>query len=89
MPPRKKPLVVPQTSLIDMRDALAVIRSTTDVTSAALEGDNDIATDAAVVLHNCISLPLKEQNERLGVVVQHLVSPRRRKKRAKSKRARR
>jgi hypothetical protein len=75
---RRKPLRVPQTSLIDVVDALSVIQSTVDVTSAALADDEDAA--ASVLLH-CVSLPLEAQRARIGMVIQQLVTPRRRKKR--------
>jgi hypothetical protein len=80
MTAKKKPLRVPQTSLIDVQDALAVIGSTVEVAVAALDGTGEEAA-ASMLLHN-VSRPLDEQRARIAIVVAHLVRPKRRKKRA-------
>jgi hypothetical protein len=73
--------IVPQTSLIDVKDALAAIGATVDVAVAALEGDRDSAEQAAVMLYHNVTRPLEAQQDRIDVIVQALVKPRRRKKR--------
>lgn len=80
MPARKKPPKVPQTPLIDVVDALAVIGSTVDVAVTALEGSDEAA--AASLLHHNVSQPLEAQRARIAVVVQSLLRPKKRKKHA-------
>lgn len=78
MPAKKKPLVVPQTSLMHVSDALAVIGAAVDVTVTALEHLEE--SPAATVLHKCVSLPLIAQRKQVDMVRHCLVKPRKKRK---------
>ena len=77
----KPELFVPQTSLLDVNDALQLIGAAVDVTAAALEAHSDnIGPEAAAVLTETVSRGIDAQRDRIGMVVQALVKKRRRRK---------
>ena len=80
MPAKKRaPLFVPQTSLLDVQDALCAIRASVDVAIAALERDDEPTT--ALMLQHAVSRPLEAQAGRIAKTVDYLVRPRPRAKR--------
>ena len=72
--PRKTPLFVPQTCLLDVQDALAAIRASVDVATRALESDDEHS--AALMLQHAVSQPLETQPVRIAKAVDYLVRPR-------------